>query len=252
MYIAEVRIQRERATRKWLEDLTYDLLACWHKNGQVLGEWGIVKQQNAFLVFVSLPAKNSLADKFANKYVRERVKELKGCGSPPEIRVLGPEPESPSACRCKSWTSLVLFTTYLNRESPLRCGGCFNPVPLYRIPHIQDEEYLDVLQWEADYKACDTLQMHTATGERFGERQMFRHDSSLSQRGRQLCASISRVTSCPTYYYLSKNRCRSSQEENMRRCPGCGGSWKLRVRRHLFDFRCDRCLLLSNIAWALR
>jgi predicted nucleic acid-binding Zn ribbon protein len=145
-----------------------------------------------------------------------------------------------------------LFTHYLNRESPLRCGNCFAPIPLYRIPHIQDEEYLDVHQWEADYKACDTLQMHIRTGERFGERQMFQHDSSLSRRGRELCVRIASLTRRPTYYYLHKVRARSSAEEERRRCPNCNGQWKLGKRWHLFDFRCDQCLLLSAIACMVR
>jgi len=137
-------------------------------------------------------------------------------------------------------------------ESPLSCGDCFRAVPLYRIPHTHGDEYADVLQWEADYKACDTLHMNIGTGERFGERQMFRHDSSLSRRGREICASISSLTGRPTYYYLCKVRARSSAEEERRRCPNCNGQWKLGKRWHLFDFRCDRCLLLSNIAWTVR
>lgn len=36
--------------------------------------------------------------------------------------------------------------------------------------------------------------------------------------------------------------------ERARRCPGRGGEWSLPKTLHIFDFKCDRCQLLSNIA----
>jgi predicted nucleic acid-binding Zn ribbon protein len=251
MYTAEVRFRAAGAAEAELADGIHHLLACWLKNGQILDGWLTAEQEDGLLAFVSTPAEDSLLDTFANRYVRKLTERVTEYGGPPEVRLLGMESESRPACECKSSPAFVLFTTYLGRESPLRCGDCFNPVPLYRIPYIHDEEYSEVLKWEADYKACDTLQMHIETGERFGERQMGRHDSSLSRRGRELCTSISSLTGRPTYYYVHKFRARSSLEEDQRRCPDCGGEWKLGERWHLFDFKCDSCLLLSAIASSL-
>ena len=45
---------------------------------------------------------------------------------------------------------------------------------------------------------------------------------------------------------------RSRARELARLCPMCGGSWRLEEPWHIFDFKCDRCQLLSNIAWDVR
>ena len=56
-----------------------------------------------------------------------------------------------------------------------------------------------------------------------------------------------------TFYFLSKGRGRSRAAEQARLCPGCGGDWLLEEPRHdCFDFRCESCRLLSNIAWTVR
>jgi predicted nucleic acid-binding Zn ribbon protein len=178
--------------------------------------------------------------------------KLKHYGAALEVKVLGTRPESSSACECQTGGPLVLFTTYMRRASPLTCADCLRPVPLYRIPHTYGEEYGDVLRWESDYQACDTLYMNSGAGERFGEREMSRRDSSLSPRGRALCKSIAELTGRGVYYYLSRTGGRSRARELLRRCPDCGGEWLLEEPFHIFDFKCDRCMLLSNISFDFR
>ena len=123
--------------------------------------------------------------------------------------------------------------------------------PLYRIPRDRHGEQNDVMCWQSDYQACDTLQMNTATGDRFGTHQLSAVDSSLSVRGRAIARRIEEATKVPTYYYLYRYGGRSGALERKRRCPGCGGAWLLRYGawHDEFHFRCTRCRLLSNIAW---
>jgi predicted nucleic acid-binding Zn ribbon protein len=86
-------------------------------------------------------------------------------------------------------------------------------------------------------------------GERFALREMGRHDSRLSQRGRAICGNIEELTGRPAYYHLHRYYGRSYRKEAERRCPECGGEWRLPETWHrLFDFRCDNCRLLSNMA----
>jgi len=148
---------------------------------------------------------------------------------------------------------MILFTTHLEVQSPVRCGDCFGPVPLYALPPTyNDEEHYGVVKWAADYQACDRLQMGCATGERFGLREMSHFGSSLSRRGREVCRVIERKTGTPTYYHLFRWKGRGLAAERRRACPGCGGAWLLPARRHeRFDFRCEACRLLSNIAFSL-
>jgi predicted nucleic acid-binding Zn ribbon protein len=196
--------------------------------------------------FVRVPELNSLEAPHNNSYSRQALAAL----SPtvPAVEVLGPEPESSAGCTCRSRSAMVLFTHYLSTDPPVRCLDCFEPVPLYHLPHLHDDEHLVLLHWASDYRACDTLQMHCTTGERFGEEQLWRHDSSLSLNGRDLCRRIEHATGTPVYYFLHKTRSRGRQAELNRVCPSCGAQWRLERPLHNFDFQCPSCRLLSAIA----
>lgn len=195
MYTAEVRIglaDPSSTTRGGIADELYGLLGCWNKNGQILAPWLMAERSDSFLLYVSLPETDSLRDDLSNIYVRRSLEKLRQHGAAvAEIKILGPEPDSSLPCECQSSTDLILFTTFLSRGSPLRCADCFQSVPLYRVPHMQNED-CDVLMWAADYQSCDTLQMQCTTGERFGERQLYRHDSSLSRHGIKICGQYRR------------------------------------------------------------
>ncbi|MBX3324353.1 MAG: DUF2310 family Zn-ribbon-containing protein [Nitrospira sp.] len=62
---------------------------------------------------------------------------------------------------------------------------------------------------------------------------------------------IETATRIPTYYYLFRYHGRL--KEKLRRCPLCGGAWRVRSPKGLtrfshFDFRCKPCRLVSNMA----
>lgn len=236
------------------EDAIISVLAAWLKNGQLSSDrWNLAHSDGQWRVFVGLPDATSLEASHANVYAVKAIEELAAHGlSIREIRVLGSDLLMGPACTCERWASLVLFTNYLSRTSPVRCGTCFDPVALYRLPFTRDEEHLDVLQWAADYRACDTLQMHCTTGERFAEEQLSKHDSSLSKNGREIARALSDLLKIPVYYYLLKSRGRTRAAELERRCPSCEVSWRLDKPWHdLFDFRCDTCCLVSNVAFSV-
>jgi predicted nucleic acid-binding Zn ribbon protein len=227
------------------------LLAAWYKNGQVL-EWQTAKAQDSVRVLALLPKPEAVAAKHNNVYASTALQALVERSVVPIVEIVGTEPDSFRPCCCDRRSSLVMFTTYLSKGSPVRCGDCFGPVPLYELPPTHDHEHLNILQWSADYRACDTLQMHCTTGERFGERQLGAHDSSLSRNGRGIAAALSALTDIPVYYCLFRARGSTVARERRRLCPSCGGTWLLNAKWHdLFDFRCDSCRLLSNIAYSL-
>jgi predicted nucleic acid-binding Zn ribbon protein len=252
MYTAEVRIQLTAAARAEVADEMAGLLGCWRRNGQALDSWVIAERADCLLAYVAIPEPGSLEDGLANKYVRESMDKLKQYGAAPEVTILGPDPDTPTACECQTGCPLILFTTCMHRGSPLTCTDCLRPVPLYRIPSTCAEGYDDVLNWQEDYQACDTLELKSGPGERFGEREMSRHNSSLSRWGRELCRSIAALSGRRVYYYLSRTGGRSRASELLRRCPGCEGEWLLEEPFHIFDFKCDRCMLLSSISFDFR
>jgi predicted nucleic acid-binding Zn ribbon protein len=147
------------------------------KNGQIAyGTWMLVRREGRLEAFVRLAEPHSLETRHNNCYSTEALAAL----SPlvPDVEILGPVPESSTVCGCVSRSAMVLFTHYLSTDPPVRCLDCFELVPLYSLPHVHDREHLVLLHWASDYRACDTLQMHCTTGERFGEEQLSRHGSS--------------------------------------------------------------------------
>lgn len=256
MFVAELTF---RKTEKHLPDeavgALYQFLGVLEKNGQVLSDHDqIAERRDAYQIFVTVPERKSLNQNHDHKWVYEARLSLKKAGlRRPVVRIVGSWPEAPKLCQCVKSEWLMLMTNYLARESPLRCGDCCGQVPLYRIPPTSGDDYHNIIDWQKDYRACDSLQMHCQTGERFGIREMSSHESSLSRRGRAICKAIEDTLQVPTYYYLDHPNGKSHAAEKKRKCPSCHHEWLLDQAIHRYmNFRCEACRLLSNIAWDLQ
>jgi predicted nucleic acid-binding Zn ribbon protein len=255
MFTAEIRFRVLNPTDdEGVADGVNGLIVSWQRNGQVLSdEWPIAVDRRVIRVFVSIPERTSLQRKLENKWAAEARRKLAEAGlSQPAVSILGREP-SLDPCSCKKPSAFVLYTDYLSMESPLRCADCFNPVPLYRLPHTSGcDTYEDIIFWCRNYQRCDALQMTCMVGERFGTKQMSSLDSELSRQGLECRKRIAEVTKKPCYYYLYRYCGRGKAAEERRKCPSCGWNWHLTQAWHKkFDFRCDRCRLLSNFAYSV-
>ena len=231
------------------------LIAALQRNGQILSDdFPIAASRTVIRAFVSIPERTSLQRKRDSKWAARQREELAEAGlSQPSCTILGREPETLDPCRRDKPSAFILYTDVLSRESPLRCARCFGPVPLYRIPHTSRcSMHEDIVFWQRNYQHCDALQTGCAVGERFGTRQLSLLDSDLSREGIECCRRITKVTKRPCYYYLYRYYGRSKKREAQRRCPSCGRGWLLKEAWHRqFDFRCDRCHLLSNLAYSV-
>ncbi|ANN18872.1 hypothetical protein SD37_26775 [Amycolatopsis orientalis] len=226
------------------------LLGALRQNGQILGQdWPVFDTGPEYRAVVMVPEPVSLEPRLHNQWVRRGLDGLTPAGlDTPLVEVLGPDPGSAQPCTCREPGGYLLWTTYLHVESPLRCLDCFGPVPLYRIPPTDPSSYNLVMSWQSDYQACDTLQMNCSTLEYPGLTEMSGLRSSLTRRGRDICDRITESTGHPTYYYLFRYHGRRRGEEQLS-CPSCHRGWRLAepLLDH-FDFRCDHCRLLSNLA----
>jgi predicted nucleic acid-binding Zn ribbon protein len=75
----------------------------------------------------------------------------------------------------------------------------------------------------------------------------------LSRDGRDLARGLEQKLRVPVYYYLSKYFGRSDSAERKRKCPSCGRAWLRNQPLHrIFDFQCQRCRLMSNVAFDVR
>ena len=236
-------------------DKVQSYLAALLKNGQIISGYTVTKVTGGYLVTASLPESDALADRFANKWVRTRLRDLAAAGvARPKVTRLGTDPDSRPPCRCRKQPFLILFTTCVHAEPPLRCGACFGPVALYKVPATDGvESYQDVLSWEDTYQAMDWLFIGSGAGERFAHGQLARFDSALSSDGRELARNLERRVRVPVYYNLSKYFGRSDRAERERKCPSCGKRWRRNEPLHgIFDFQCERCRLLSSVAFDVR
>lgn len=251
MFVAELtfRKKRKQVTTDDASNAFGWLLAALLKNGQILADNQVAEAGNVFKVYVSLPASDALASEHNSEYVQKCYAELATAGlSQPVIRIVGRDPSQDLACDCKKSKSYILFTHLFLNHSPLRCGDCFCPVPLYRIPPISGGEYLDLRSWMENYQACDRLWLNSTVGEKYAQRQKEDFASQLTRQGMALCRGIEKNTHIPTYYYLNRYKGRDDEFERNKKCPSCAGEWSLRKRLHrLFDFRCRKCRLLSNL-----
>ncbi len=205
MHIAEVVFERiDLQDSAEAPAAILDLLGFLRMNGEIVGrEFPLVESERAFHTFVMLPLPTSLAPRHANAYVQHGYAQLARLAvSSPIVRVLGADPTSAEPCRCQASHCFILHTSYILVESPLRCGTCFGPLPLYHVPPTVDEEYQDVVSWQSDFQACDRLYMNSATGEQFALHELAHPTSSLAHRGRTICHMIEAATRVPTFYTL--------------------------------------------------
>ncbi len=230
------------------------LIGAFVRNGNLIDEFLVANDPKQWTAYGIAPARDAFHKANWNEFVRQRLGGLTAANlKRPRVRFLGAVPETAPACRCAKPRGYLLFTTLFHKEPPVRCIHCNGIVPLYRLPRSTTGEHSGLLSWQSNYQACDTLQINCAVGERFGERQMSDPTSELSRSGLAVCKEIQRLTGRPVFYYLNRANARSHSAEARRRCPSCGGAWLLKKPLHgKFDFRCDKCHLLSNIAWNIR
>lgn len=230
-------------------------LGALRMDGRVLGkELLLIKNDNNYNSIVPIPAQDAFKQLTENKFLEKDLNKFAELGlKEPSFQVLGEDNSENLACECKNSAAFILFTNYILIQSPLRCADCFMPVPLYRIPRFKSNEYYEIISWQSDYKSCDSLQMNCKTGEKFALREMLQLDSSLTKQGLEICAEIKKLTGKDCYYYLYKYYGKSDKKERERKCPVCNGEWLLKESWHdLFDFKCDKDYLLSNIAVSLK
>ncbi len=220
------------------------------KNGQIIGgsETSFISG-NELISFQTSLEEDSLSADYFNHYTKERIEKIENwCGAKIKYEVIGQIP-SGSICTCAHSESYILFTTALNDSGQLDCGTCGKVVPLYRLKQLSSEDRSDIIAWESDYKSCDSLQLGCAVGERWATKQMSDYRSQLSQYGLQICTRIREVTGVQTFYYLHNYRHISHRKDIARLCPSCNGPWLLKEQwLGYYDFKCDKCSLLSVLS----
>ncbi|BCL68959.1 conserved hypothetical protein [Vibrio nigripulchritudo MADA3029] len=253
MYITELSFEVYRDTSMGeVEKAINYVLDCLRYNGQVLGRELPVHMDGAvFTARVVCPESNSLHPDFHSAQVKHAISQLADFGLlQPKVRVLGEDMNSDPSADCMEREWQILYTSYLHTCSPIRCGERFQPVPLYRLPPVANGDQKQIIKWQEDWSACDQLQMNGSVVEHPSLYEISSSKSLLFRRGWDLCRRLKVVSGIPTYLYIYRVGGKSKEEELARKCPTCGGDWKLEEPIHgVFDFKCDECMLVSNLSW---
>lgn len=226
------------------------LLDEYRYNGQIIGrEFPVILVEDHFDVIFVCPEQDSVAVKYNTEKVTEAFEAIAKCGlALPQFTLMGLESQSDFADLCTTPKALVLYSTFVQSCSPVRCLEHFSPVPLYKLPEVTR---YDLIKWQESQAACDQLQMNELTEvEPFVIEQLSQPGSELMQNGFDIGQQITAALKVPVYRYLYRVGGESVEAEQQRLCPGCSKPWALEQPLHqLFDFKCDTCLLLSNISW---
>ncbi|GHG64720.1 Zn-ribbon-containing protein [Alishewanella longhuensis] len=252
MYLAELRFKiiadtnltaAEQAIRCYMEALIF--------NGQVIGrEFPTAWQQDAFLSRVVIPTEDALHTRWHTNKGRQAEQQLSLAGlGYPQLQILGQDLLSQPSCE-ELPSQLVVFTSFADTCSPVRCANTLQPVPLFWLK-TGNTDHEALIRWQLQFQALDEIQLQEQRVlHKIAENSLQQLNSKLNRMGRQLAKQLSRQNKIDIYYALysgSSNDCSQEAEKN---CPGCGSDWRLsQPIAQLFDFRCKHCLLLSNIAW---
>jgi predicted nucleic acid-binding Zn ribbon protein len=243
MFAAKIAFAKQGKSQRRMTETAVSLLFTWYRNGQILGDsWPMSDHETHMEAYVMLPEADAL-DAANNNSHAERI--LPTCG-PTTVTILGRDPYLPDCCTCPSRSAMGLFTHFRTIAPPVVCLDCINPIPLYRLPRLRDDEQLEILNWMEDNRACDTLLMHGNTGERFCEEQLVRYDSSLSRNANFVARSLERILRIPVYYFIHENHARTSDPDLAGRCPSCEAPWQVFDKAKMFSLRCAECRLLST------
>jgi len=253
MYVAELMFKvisdtefslAEQAIRRYIEALIF--------NGQVLGrEFPTAWQQDRFTSRVVLPAEDALLQKHHSRRGLLALQQLSEAGlAYPQWQQLGIDLMSPHTSPDQRPEFYILYSRFSDTCSPVRCVTHLAPVPLYQLPTTEQDHEL-LIRWQLQYQALDEIQMQQQRVlANTAERSMQQLHSKLNRSGRQLAKQLQQASQLPVYYALYSGSSKDCRNESNKLCPGCGAKWRLSAPLHgLFDFKCDKCRLLSNIAW---
>ena len=254
MDIVEIVFEYGKSKRNAAENAIGSYLAALMQNGQV-AEATSARVRGCFRVVASVPASDALDRRHESRWVRRALVALRDVGiATPTLRRIGQDPDQPAVCICRRRPFLVLFANFLSNSSPVRCGRCFGPVPVYRLPYLESRDSrMELLGWQHTYRNLDELWIGSGVAEQYAYRQLSDVRSALSRNGREVAKQLEVKVGVRVCYYLMKHYGVSDARDRQRRCPSCRGRWLLAEPLHgILEFRCDRCRLMSNVAFDVR
>lgn len=244
MFVFELKIKipNEGLEEELLEKIEHFLIDNLYRDRQIIyRDVPIIKEKNVFICLINCVEIDSLNYENRKYYVSKYWEKIELISQNKiEINFLGKEYIEYTKC-CGKQTFLILYSD--SKYSPIRCGDCFDTIPIYSIPETYEDGkgYDDIFFWEKNYDACYDLWFSSEIDENFHLKQLSNVDSELTKLGLNVCKNIERVTGKKVYYYLM-----NYEKNNNVKCPSCNKEWTVTDEIHeKFNFKCDSCNLIA-------
>lgn len=251
MYVFSIRIAcLQDMELSIAQQVLTQLMDEYRYNGQVIGrEFPIILVGEHFEITCVCPEQSSLDTVNSSAEVMNTLQTAHAIGLGEfQFELLGLETQSDFTDICTTPKGYILYSTFVQSCSPVRCTEHFSPIPLYKLPKNVRKR---LIKWQESQAACDQLQMNDLKEVEVDMiNQLMDWQSELMQQAKEIAIDIEQVLNVPVYIYLYRVGGNSKQAELERTCPKCDSDWKLSSPLFdLFDFKCDACHLLSNISW---
>ncbi|HEY9731615.1 MAG TPA: DUF2310 family Zn-ribbon-containing protein [Drouetiella sp.] len=245
---AEIGSCPDGVTKDQCENLARTYMVALLKNWQILSDYQLAWNDGRLSCFTSLSRRDSFKPEFSSEWGNEALSNLIDAGfSQPVWTVLDNETEE-ELDGLQGSKALVLFTHFLDKQSPLMSIPVSCPIALYTLL-ITDSEREDLYSWASQYRSIDKIEMGTH------EQQLLEHlhpfTNELFRQGQLLCSCIEQRLGVPTYLFIhlpSEAHSQYNESATLDVCPGCRTPWdmqKLTQTQPLFEYSCTACKLVS-------
>lgn len=202
MYCKIDLIPKRPISREEAGEALWSFLSVLARNGQILKDSSLIKTNEGYSLYVTLPKEDSFDSKYDGIYVkrdRAKIEEIFDYTLIP----LGENADSSPYCTCQNRSAIEMQTYRYDIDSVFSCCDCGNPIALYELPfplEMQDDFYC-VEGWQKDYAAMDMLWMNCLC-DRFTTKQLVKIHSALNKRGIAIAKSMEEKLGYPVYYHL--------------------------------------------------
>jgi predicted nucleic acid-binding Zn ribbon protein len=218
----------------YCESLIWESFNILRKSGQVYENFHVVTEDGGYAVYVIMPGADALDLDFCTEESVEIIKKLAAIFSL-KVEALGGSVSCEDSCECEAPTWYMLYTDLATEESPVVCGDCGKPVPLYKLPAILDKEgQSNFLNWQDQFKALQKLDIYNYNPS-FTAAEIYAPDSRINKMGRALCRALEKAKSVPVFYHLEVKK------DAADRCPLCGREWSRTANEDVAGKLCTFC-----------
>lgn len=258
MYLAQIRFGAlpVGVPRKAMESTADRYLGRLLRDGQIGTFYFLAWTGKRLVAHVVVPRPDALLERHHSESGLEALTEIRNqLGRPPQF-VLTDDDVPKRFPRPQSAPFLVLYSNACAHwdDQPIKRGtdGCEFPAYLFA---MDQTSHPNLGYWVDGYSCHFEVWLQSGRLELPAWRELVDPASETSEMGRELCRKIEKASGIPTYYYLDRYWAMPEGERD-RRCPACGGRWRL-AKPHVDDtqksyweiaYLCKKCRLVSRSA----